>query len=130
MKTATKDSMKQIGTLTQRPQFLRVQSAGQKWVSNSVIVMVAPASQAADAPAATVRFGLTVTKKLNKSAVIRNRMRRRLRAAAYDVLPAVSKPGVDYVFIARNNTENVTYDKLCSDMAWCLKRLSCLKTAS
>lgn len=126
MKTATKDSMKQVGTLTQRPQFLRVQSAGQKWVSNSVIVMAAPA----DASAETVRFGLTVTKKLNKSAVIRNRMRRRLRAAAYDILPAISKPGVDYVFIARNDTENVAYDKLCSDMAWCLKRLSCLKTAS
>lgn len=122
MKKATKETISQTLGLRKRGEFLRVQNGGQKWVSPGVILMVAP-NEAAEG----VKFGLTVTKKLSKSAVVRNRIRRRLRAVAYDVLPGKAKTGVDYVLIARPESENLPYDKLCSDLSWCLKRLSCLK---
>lgn len=118
MKNATKETMKALGSLKRRADFLSVQNAGRKWVSPGVIVMAAPASEG------EVRFGLTVTKKLSKSAVVRNRIRRRLRAAAYDVLPERGQKGTDYVLIARPESVNIDYDKLCSDLRWCLKRLS------
>ncbi len=128
MKKATKDQIMNTPSLKKRAEFLRVQNGGKKWVSPGVIVMAAPLNTlpAAEETASAVRFGLTVTKKLSKSAVVRNRMRRRLRAAAFDVLPAKAARGHDYVLIARPETGDYPYDKLCSDLKWCLKRLSCL----
>jgi ribonuclease P protein component len=121
MKKATKETISQTPGLRKRAEFLRVQNGGMKWVSPGVILMAAPAD------GESVKFGLTVTKKLSKSAVVRNRIRRRLRAAAYDILPRKAKAGVDYVLIARPESETIPYEKLCSDLGWCLKRLECLK---
>ncbi len=123
MKHATRDTISQTPSLKKRAQFLRVQNSGQKWVSPGVILMASPV--APDQPG-QVKFGLTVTKKLSKSAVVRNRIRRRLRAAAHDILPLHAKKGVDYVLIGRHETADLSYGKLCSDLKWCLKRLSCL----
>ncbi len=123
MRQATRDTISQTPSLKKRAEFLRVQGAGQKWVSPGVILMVAPLGT--DQPG-TVKFGLTVTKKLSKSAVVRNRIRRRLRAAAHDILPLYAKKGVDYVLIGRHETADLPYGKLCGDLKWCLKRLSCL----
>jgi ribonuclease P protein component len=47
-----------------------------------------------------MRLGITVTKKIG-NAVIRNRMKRRFRALARDVLPEAGKPGADHVLIGR-----------------------------
>lgn len=129
MKKATKEQISTTPSLKKRAEFLRVQNGGKKWVSPGVIVMAAPLHTLAEAQekADSLRFGLTVTKKLSKSAVVRNRMRRRLRAAALDVLPTKALRGHDYVLIARPETGDYPYDKLCSDLKWCLKRLSCLQ---
>ena len=124
MRKATKEAILNTPGLRKRAEFLHVQSAGKKWVSPGVILMAAPAK------GENVKFGLTVTKKLSKSAVVRNRIRRRLRAAAYDVLPVKSKAGIEYVLIGRPESEHLPYEKLCSDLSWCLKRLECLKDPS
>lgn len=124
MKKATKDAIHNTPGLHKRAEFLRVQSSGKKWISPGVILMAAPADDE------KIKFGLTVTKKLSKSAVVRNRIRRRLRAAAHDVLPLKSRSGVEYVLIGRTESEHLPYDKLCSDLSWCLKRLECLKDPS
>lgn len=121
MKQSIKQHISQTPGLKNRAEFLHVQNNGKKWVSPGVILMAAPAGHE------VVKFGLTVTKKLSKSAVVRNRIRRRLRAVAYDVLPSKARKGVDYVLIGRPESENLPYDKLCSDLSWCLKRLECLK---
>lgn len=47
-----------------------------------------------------MRLGITVTKKIG-GAVIRNRMKRRFRALARDVLPEAGLPGADHVLIGR-----------------------------
>jgi ribonuclease P protein component len=47
-----------------------------------------------------VRLGITVTKKIG-GAVVRNRMKRRFRALARELLPDGGIPGADHVLIGR-----------------------------
>ncbi|WP_428407878.1 ribonuclease P protein component [Hyphococcus sp.] len=68
------------------------------------------------------RLGLTVTKKLG-GAVIRNRIRRRLRAAAREIFPAHAAPGTDYVLIARKAAYDRNFEALLDDMKRALLRL-------
>ncbi len=115
-----KSDIKKIGRLQKRPNFLRVAKEGKKWTSKSLILQAAPNNLG------QARFGLTVTKKISKSAVVRNRIRRRLRAAAFEILPGAAKPGYDYVLIGRHETEKKDYTDLTKDLRWCLKRLELL----
>lgn len=48
----------------------------------------------------TMRLGITVTRKIG-GAVVRNRMKRRFRALAREVLPEAGVPGADHVLIGR-----------------------------
>lgn len=49
---------------------------------------------------AAMRVGFTVTKKIG-NAVVRNRMKRRLRALARELLPIGGVAGADHVLIGR-----------------------------
>ena len=117
----TKDKMKEWDRLKKRSDFLRVQSAGKKWVSRGVIMQVAPNDIGLS------RFGLTVTKRVSKSAVVRNRIKRRLRAAAYDIFPLYAQKNIDIVLIGRVETEKRDYGDLQNDLKYCLKKLGYLK---
>ena len=95
-----------------------VQKNGEKWVSKGVILQARRNKGSGQR-----RFGLTTSKRLSKSAVVRNRVKRRLRAAACDVLPLYAVSDADYVLIGRPNTETISYATLQSDLKWCLKKL-------
>lgn len=80
-------------------------------------------SRRRDDGAGTVRVGLTVTKKIGK-AVMRNRIRRRLRAAAREIFPRFAEPGRDYVLIARAAAYDRPWGDLLDDVKQALLRLS------
>lgn len=61
------------------------------------------------------RFGFTVTRKVG-TATERNRIRRRLKAAAATLGPA-SLPGIDAVIIARRECLAHPFERLCADLA-------------
>jgi len=63
-------------------------------------------------PAEMPRLGLLVSRSCG-SAVRRNRIKRRLRAAAKGV---ELEPGIDYVIIATSQVAEVPYDQLSSWM--------------
>lgn len=68
------------------------------------------------------RVGFTVTKKIG-GAVVRNRIRRRLKAASREIFPRYAQPGFDYVLIARAAAAERRYDLLLDDMKRALLRL-------
>jgi ribonuclease P protein component len=71
----------------------------------------------------TIRIGFTCTKKVG-NAVARNRAKRRLRALARDVLPAVGVPGWDYVLIGRaGETATRDFARMRGDLDTALARL-------
>jgi ribonuclease P protein component len=69
------------------------------------------------------RVGFTATRKLG-NAVVRNRVKRRLREVARLGLAPAAKPGYDYVLIGRAGTLDRPFDLLQSDLASALKRLN------
>lgn len=70
-----------------------------------------------------MRVGYTCSKKVG-NAVARNRAKRRLRAAARDMLAAQGRPGWDYVLIGRPRvTAERPYAQLCDDIAAALARV-------
>lgn len=109
-----------ITRLTRRPQFLAVAAAARKAVATSVVVQ---ARQRDDAAAGEneARIGFTATKKLG-GAVVRNRARRRIKAAVQLVASERAKPGVDYVFIARAAVLKRPWAKILADVEQAIDR--------
>ncbi len=70
---------------------------------------------------APARVGYTVTKKVG-NAVVRNRTRRRLRAALAHVAQGHALSAVDLVLIGRDSTRGRPFDKLIADLEYALKK--------
>lgn len=68
------------------------------------------------------RIGITVSKKVG-GAVIRNRMKRRFRALARELLPAHALPGADHVLIGRKEGIERDYAALRAEFVKALTRL-------
>lgn len=69
-----------------------------------------------------VRAGFTATKKLG-NAVVRNRVKRRLREVVRLVFPLFAKPGFDYVVIGREATASRPFALLVDDLKRALVRV-------
>lgn len=102
--------------LRKRREFLAA-AQGQKWAAPS-LVLQARARGEDD----SVRVGFTVTKKVG-SAVIRNRAKRRLRAAASELLPTLANPGFDYVLVGRAGTLDRAWPDLLADLRKAVDRV-------
>ncbi len=106
-------------SLKRRAEFLRVRG-GSRCATASFVLEAKP--QEAAEFARQARFGFTVTKRLGK-AVVRNRIKRRLRAAVRDVQMHHAKPGFDYVIVARSPALETAYATLVVDLEKALERV-------
>ena len=70
-----------------------------------------------------VRVGFTASRKVG-NAVVRNRAKRRLRAAAAEILARDGRCGTDYVLIARAGTGERRYAELLDDLASALRQVA------
>tara|TARA_R110000868_G_scaffold25196_1_gene98325 strand:+ start:5651 stop:6109 length:459 start_codon:yes stop_codon:yes gene_type:complete len=116
-----------VERLKKRAEFLRVAGTRRKWVTQGLILQGAPrpgikpdTEYAGENRLA--RVGFTVTKKVGK-AVVRNRVRRRLRAVADQLMIEMALPGWDYVVIGRSQTIDREFEKLVDDMRFALRRI-------
>lgn len=107
--------------LKQRSEYLRVAGTRRRYAAPGVVVQFyrRPASQS---DADEIRYGITASRRVG-NAVVRNRVRRRLRAAAEQVLPAMAAPGCDYVLVGRQATAQRPFDDLIGDLKTALQRL-------
>lgn len=109
-----------LTTLRKRSEFLWVRG-GRRW-SVAAFVLEARTRQNADVAAALPRFGFTVSKKVG-GAVVRNRVRRRLRALTAGLGPAQAQPGFDYVLIARTGAIGRAFADLKADLDQAILRV-------
>ena len=69
----------------------------------------------------TMRLGITVTKKIG-NAVVRNRMKRRFRALAREMLPEGGLQGADQILIGRAGGVERDFAALKAELTKALKR--------
>jgi ribonuclease P protein component len=101
--------------LKKRADFLRA-TRGVRRVTPSLTLETCSSPEAGE----SVRVGFTATRKLG-GAVVRNRAKRRLRAAAAAVLPLSGLAGNDYVLVARPGTLTRDFASLREDLAAAVK---------
>jgi len=92
--------------LRRRSEFLRVQDKGHKVTADCLLCLVLPNGRADG----VTRLGLTVSTKVGP-AVVRNRIRRRLREL-FRVKKATLPKGLDMVFIARSSAAEADFARL------------------
>jgi ribonuclease P protein component len=82
-------------TIKKRADFVAA-NAGKRATTPGFILLVRDREDSSLA----IRVGFTVTKKIG-GAVVRNRMKRRFRALAREIMPEKGVPGADHVMIGR-----------------------------
>jgi ribonuclease P protein component len=104
-------------TLKKRADFLRA-AKGVRRVEGAITLEIC---QSPDAAAGSPwRVGFTASRKVG-NAVARNLAKRRLRAAASQLLPLLGRGGHDYVLVARASTGTLAFDALLADVTAALK---------
>ena len=102
--------------IKKRKMFVQVSDVGTKIVCSGVVVQACPNELG------LIRTGFTTTKKLGK-AVIRNRIRRRLREAVRLCPKMPHMVGFDLVFIGRQSTKDRLFHKLEADIIYALSEI-------
>jgi ribonuclease P protein component len=99
--------------LRRRADFKAV-AAGRRVASQGFVLQALKAGNDAKAGHRSPRIGFTVTKKVG-NAVVRNRIRRRLREAAR-MAASHAEAGTDYVVVARQSALTLQFERLVTDL--------------
>lgn len=111
--------MKRCYSLKRNKNFRRVYRVG-KSVGTKMLVLVY-----AKGRIPMVQAGFSVSKKIGNS-VVRNRVKRRLRASFSPMIPFV-KPGYSLIFIAREPIVNEKFTAIQSAMRYLLRKADLLQ---
>jgi ribonuclease P protein component len=104
--------------LTRRADFLAANGATRKPMPGFVLLV-----RRRDDGDPAIRLGITVTKKIG-NAVVRNRMKRRFRALARDLLPGQGIAGADHVLIGRAGGVERDFAALRDELGSALRKLA------
>jgi len=106
-----------LSSLTRRADFLAA-NRGQRAPMPGFVLLVRPRDDGDSA----IRLGITVTKKIG-GAVVRNRMKRRFRSLARDLLPHNGIAGADHVLIGRQGGIERDFELLRAELDKALAKL-------
>ncbi len=102
--------------MTDRPDYLAA-NAGRRVPMPGFVLLVHPRDHRDGA----MRIGITVTKKIG-NAVVRNRIKRRFRALAREILPEHGWAGADHVLIGREAALTAEWTALREQLAKALAK--------
>lgn len=108
--------MPKPGKLTKPSEFKACAKSGRKFVTKSLIIQIG-GNRLGEA-----RIGYTVSKRVSKLAVERNRVKRRLRAAVAEVFVENEVKDNDYVIIGRVEALDREFAKICGDLEFALTK--------
>ncbi len=105
--------------LRKRREFVRLNKQAIRDFQRGFILQVLPNQATED----SVRIGFTATKRIG-NAVVRNRVKRRMRALWRDILRDEKIPlsGYDFVLIAKAETATLPYQNLLESLHQSLRR--------
>ena len=112
---------KTVIRLKKRKDFVHLNNNGRKVITKG-FVLLALSRDENNPFSDKIRVGFTTTKKLGH-AVVRNRIRRRLRAVAAALLPSFGKERYDYVLIGRLTTNMCSFKQLLKDFETALEQV-------
>lgn len=113
--------------IKKRRDFVATASRGHKVVASTLVLQACPLALLNEPDVApSMRVGFTVTKKVG-NAVVRNRIRRRLKAAADEILAQNGKAGWDYVLIGRGRALDESFDIILRDLRYAIRKAAKLE---
>lgn len=101
--------------LKKRKQYLKVARGARTSRRGFLLQALARGDSSGTTDADPARFGFTVTKKTG-NAVVRNRIRRRLKEAVRLHGAGVAAPGIDLVLIGRRPALDMPFSELVADV--------------
>jgi ribonuclease P protein component len=107
-----------LSSLTRRADFLAA-NRGRRAPMPGFVLLVRPRQDGDPA----IRLGITVTRKIG-GAVVRNRMKRRFRSLAREILPVKGVAGADHVLIGRQGGIERDFALLKSELQSALAKLA------
>lgn len=113
-----------LETMRKRAEFLAVRG-GSRWSAPAFVLETKERRSTPDdlpCPAPGARFGFTITKKIG-NAVVRNKIRRRLKAALEPLVDRLAQPSNDYVVVARRAAFDIPFATLQKDLERALQRV-------
>ena len=111
-----------IATIAKRADFLAA-NRGRRQPMPGFVLLVRDRQDGTPA----MRIGITVTKKIG-NAVVRNRMKRRFRALARELLPTRGVAGADHVLIGRAGGVERDFAQLRGEFEKALRKLGAAAT--
>ena len=107
--------------LKKHREFLQIAQNGRKIATSGLVLQVLERpddNHFSD----LIRVGFVTSKKLG-NAVVRNRIRRRLRAIARLILPELGQKKCDYVLIGRRAAFDRDFEKLKEDLKYAVRKI-------
>ncbi len=106
-----------VTVIRARTDFIALRN-GRRWSTSTLILQ---SLTRADLDS-NCRVGYTVTKKVG-NAIVRNRIKRRLREAVRQSFPGHALLGHDYALIAKQRALNADFSKIVQDLKTALDRV-------
>ena len=107
--------------IKKRKDFVRAAKIGERVVTTSLVLQ---AARSLSSTPIGPKFGFTTTKKIGK-AHVRNRARRRMRAAVREFCES-ALDNTEYVLIGRNSTASCDFDILRRDLRYAFRKINSL----
>jgi|TARA_R110002124_G_scaffold85873_2_gene222398 ribonuclease P protein component len=120
--SAPAESNRPIEVIRKRADFLAA-NRGKRFVTANFVLLAHKRRDTHPIPEQTIRFGITVTKKIG-NAVARNRMKRRFRALLAQALPGHGITGVDHIMIGRKADTEADFATMKADLEKGLNHLA------